>query len=241
MPNTSEHGNISYKRKDVSVEFIKNKNHRILTFDIKKFYKEKRLTGSIRLEQPEDMDSLVIATRFDKPRRFYYNQKINCMRASGHYTLGKRNYPLDPNVTFGVLDWGRGVWTYNNTWYWSSASGELNGELFGFNLGYGFGDTSNTSENMIFYKGIGHKLEKITFHIPEDSYLKQWKITSSDNRVDLVFEPVIDRNSNTNIIIIQSNQHQVFGYFTGTIVLDDGEVLNLSKFFGFAEKVKNRW
>ncbi len=187
------------------------------------------------------MDSLVIAIPFNKPRRFYYNQKINCMRASGNYTLGETNYTLDPNVTFGVLDWGRGVWTYNNTWYWSSASGELNGELFGFNLGYGFGDTSNASENMIFYKGIGHKLEEINFQIPKDSYLKQWKITSSDNRINLVFDPIIDRNSDTNILIIQSNQHQVFGYFTGSIVLDNGEVLNLSNFFGFAEKVKNRW
>ena len=241
MPNTSERGDITYIKKDVSIKFIKKKGYRILTFDIKNFSNKKRLAGSIKLEQPEDMDSLVIATPFNKPRRFYYNQKINCMRASGNYTLGETNYTLDPNVTFGVLDWGRGVWTYNNTWYWSSASGELNGELFGFNLGYGFGDTSNASENMIFYKGIGHKLEEINFQIPKDSYLKQWKITSSDNRINLVFDPIIDRNSDTNILIIQSNQHQVFGYFTGSIVLDNGEVLNLSNFFGFAEKVKNRW
>jgi hypothetical protein len=26
---------------------------------------------------------------------------------------------------YGVLDWGRGVWTYSNTWYWASMSGEL--------------------------------------------------------------------------------------------------------------------
>ena len=44
------------------------------------------------------------------------------------------------------MDWGRGVWTYHNTWYWSSASGELDGVPFGWNLGYGFGDTAAATE-----------------------------------------------------------------------------------------------
>lgn len=241
MPSTSEQGDIRFIRKDARIEFIKKKGHRILTFDILKFADGKHLSGTIELQQPENMDSMVIATPFNKPKRFYYNQKINCMRASGSYTFGEKNYVLNPSATFGVLDWGRGVWTYNNTWYWSSASGELNGELFGFNLGYGFGDTSEASENMIFYKGIGHKLEKVSFQIPVDDYLKQWRFTSSDNRLDLTFDPILDRASNINLGIIQSDQHQVFGRFTGSVILDDGEILTLSRFFGFAEKVKNRW
>ena len=58
--------------------------------------------------------------------------------------------------------------------------------------------------------------------------------------IDLVFHPIIDRYSNTNALIIQSNQHQVFGYFDGTIKVDD-KTIELKHLLGFAEMVKNRW
>jgi hypothetical protein len=58
--------------------------------------------------------------------------------------------------------------------------------------------------------------------------------------VNLVFHPIIDRYSNTNALIIQSNQHQVFGYFSGTIKVE-GQTILLDHLLGFAEMVKNRW
>ena len=47
--------------------------------------------------------------------------------------------------------------------------------------------------------------------------------------------------NNSNILIIASNQHQVFGLFTGTIILDSGEKIKIRNFLGFAEKVVNKW
>ena len=38
-----------------------------------------------------------------------------------------------------------------------------------------------------------------------------------------------------------ASKHQVFGRFTGRITLDDGTVLPVRDFFGFAEKVENKW
>ena len=55
------------------------------------------------------------------------------------------------------------------------------------------------------------------------------------------FQPIIDRASDTNVLVIESDQHQVFGKFTGKMILDDGTVLEIKDFLGFAEKVKNRW
>ena len=86
-----------------------------------------------------------------------------------------------------MLDWGRGVWTYHNTWYWGSASGQVDGVPFGWNIGYGFGDTSAASENMLFYGGKAHKLSQVTFHIPQrdgrddflaplDLHLRRWPL-----------------------------------------------------------------
>ena len=55
----------------------------------------------------------------DKPKAFYYNQKINCLPASGCIRLGEEQWRFRPEDAMGVLDWGRGVWTYDNIWYLS--------------------------------------------------------------------------------------------------------------------------
>lgn len=66
-------------------------------------------------------DSMVIVTPFAKDEKaFYYNQKINCLRAEGRALFAGREYLFSPATSFAVLDWGRGVWTYENTWYWGS-------------------------------------------------------------------------------------------------------------------------
>ena len=122
----------------------------------------------------------------------------------------------------------------------------VDGKKVGFNIGYGFGDTSAASENMVFYNGIAHKLEGVTFNIPKDEqgkddYMKPWTFTSTDGRFEMEFTPIIDRSSFTSVVVIYSNQHQVFGKFNGKIILDDGKEIILKDYLAFAEKVINKW
>ena len=98
----------------------------------------------------------------------------------------------------------------------------------------------------VFYDGELHKLGDVHFNIPKNAkgredYLKPWTFTSDDNRFYMDFTPVLDRSALASALIVQSNQHQVFGRFTGRVTLDDGTVLPVRDFFGFAEKVENRW
>ena len=116
---------------------------------------------------------------------------------------------------------------------------------FGFNIGYGFGDTSAASENMLFYNGVAHKLSRIAFEIPmkdgKEDYLSPWKFTSDDQRFEMEFCPVLDRAAKMDLKFIVSDQHQVFGRLSGKAVLDDGNTLELSDVLCFAEKVHNRY
>ena len=68
-----------------------------------------------------------------------------------------------------------------------------------------------------------------------------WRFSSSDGRFELTFAPILDRAANSDIGLIKSDQHQVFGRFTGEVVLDDGSKLSIENLLGFAEKVHNRW
>ena len=102
----------------------------------------------------EPEDSMVIAVPFrENPRAFYYNRKIIGMRAKGIVEIGSQRFYFQPEDSFGLLDWGRGVWPYENTWYWGAAQALLGDRVFGFNLGYGFGDNSRATENMLFLTG----------------------------------------------------------------------------------------
>ena len=245
LPSTSEIGDTESYHKGYYISFKNDGEKRVLKFHMDKFFEEQPIDGEIVLENHHG-DSMVIATPFaEKPLAFYYNQKINCMPATGHVTMGGETWTFDPSDSFGVLDWGRGVWTYKNTWYWGSASGLVDGVPFGFNIGYGFGDTSEASENMVFYNNKAHKLSQVEFNIPmkdgKEDYMSQWFFTSDDDRFKMIFTPVMNRSANTDFKILCSKQNQVFGKFTGKVVLNDGTVIHIKDFFGFAEKVHNKW
>ncbi len=241
MPPGSSEGDVRYEDRRLRMVFHAEEGKRVLDCHFRNFHEGKELTGHLELEQPP-MDSLVIATPWKKKRNaFYYNQKINCMRANGFIEYDGTRYEFLPETDFGTLDWGRGVWTYDNTWFWGSGNCDINGHAFGFNIGYGFGDTSAASENVIFYDGKVHKLDDVMFHIPAGGYLKPWKFTSSDGRFEMDFVPVLDRAAKLNVLAICSDQHQVFGHMSGKAVLDDGTVLNVTDLLCFAEKVHNRY
>ncbi len=194
------------------------------------------------LLQPDEMESMNIATSWAENRKaFYLNEKVNCMQAEGTIRRGDDIQNLQKTKVFGILDWGRGRWTYKNTWYWGSGSGLVDGHKFGFNIGYGFTDRTPASENVIFYDNKIHKLDDITFNIPEDNFMKNWTFTSSDGRFEMDFKPAVDRSSKINLGIIKTDQHQVFGYFTGKVVLDDKTVVQVKDFPAFAEKVFNQY
>lgn len=247
LPETSEVGNIHARVGTANMSFDNDGAIRHLYGVYENYCNTKKtLKFDVVLSDfPEE--SMVIATPFEKDKHFYYNQKINCMRANGFFELDGKRYELnDENGAMGTLDWGRGVWTYDNTWYWGSGSMYLDdGSRFGFNIGYGFGDTSAASENMLFYNGKAHKLEDITFNIPmengEYKYTEPWTFTSSDGRFEMNFKPIIDRQAPLDIKLMCMLPHQVFGLISGKAILDDGTELVIKDKLTFAERVHNKW
>lgn len=253
LPASADAGDVVVEHKKMRIAFRHDAGARVLSIDHPGFDGGRGLRGELRLNRPDTASSgrsagsaparMVIATPFPKaPKAFYYNQKINCLPATGRVTVGGDTVVFEPESAFGVFDWGRGVWTYDNTWYWGSASGVVDGRPFGFNIGYGFGDTSAASENMVFVGGVAHKLDRVTFHLPEGTYDgAPWKFSSNDGRFEMVFEPILDRAGAVDFKVLRSIQHQVFGRFTGHVVLDDGSRMEVTDLLGFAEEVRNRW
>lgn len=238
LPSTSVTGDVKFENKKLKLYFKNDQGNRKLTGIYKKFNNKDDLEICISLEKSDS--SIAIVTPFEKPKHFYYNQKINCFKGTGYAKLGDKIY--DFTNSYAGFDWGRGVWTYKNTWYWASLSSEINRKPIGFNLGYGFGTNENATENMFFYDNKCYKLDEVTFNIPmkdnKEDYLSKWTFTSNDHKLYLEFEPIINRKALTNALIIKSDQNQVFGYFSG-YVMANNQKIEFKKLLGFAEKVTN--
>ena len=242
----STSGDVDFKSGNLHLRYSTKPGARHIQCTFKDFRNGEDLTAKITMCQPK-MDSICIATPWkEDPKTFYYNQKVNCMPARGFVRIGREEHRFEEKLDMAVLDWGRGVWTYDNTWYWGTCSTRIDGRPFGFNLGYGFSDRSSASENAIFYRGKLHKLEDVRFEIPKNdkgafSYTDPWTITSSDGRFEAVFMPIIDRVGLINLGVFVSDQHQVFGHMTGTAILDDGRAIKMREIPAALERVHNRY
>lgn len=247
-------GDVSFQSSRSEGTYVRRGDRTFIRLSMKDFggVPGRNLSGLLQFTAPKT-DKMVLVVPYADPELFYYNYKVNCMAAEGFVEMGDRIFRFTRDNCMGTNDWGRGIWEPVNQWYWGSASGRLNGKLFGFNVGHGFGDISRATENMIFYDGVCHKLDQVTFRIPGDrigdlrlilpdeAYLKPWTFESSDGRLDMEFTPMHDRQSGIQGPEFFSKQHQVFGHFNGKAVLDDGTVLEFRDFLGFAEKVGNDW
>lgn len=201
------------------------------------------LSVDLSLHVPEGLEYLTMAVPFKQKGHFYLNQKMNCMAVSGVVTIGKKNFVFEPDTAFCVLDWGRGVWPYKESWYWGNGSCLLpDGKLFGFEIGWGFGDMSAASENMLFYEGKGHKIGTIALEKDADDYMAPWHFIADDGRFDMVMTPEYDNYTSSRVLGLVGNRcHQVFGKWNGTAVLDDGTALTITDMTAFCEFSDNRW
>ena len=106
LPEDSASGVTEFQNKRLQMRFEPKDRKRHITCHFENFMDGKALDADIVLEQPQ-MDSIVIATPWPKKHVFYYNQKINCMRAAGELRFDGKVYRFDPASDFGTLDWGR--------------------------------------------------------------------------------------------------------------------------------------
>jgi hypothetical protein len=234
------------------ISFKVERGKRLLSCNMRDPRKGIEIEASVELEE-EGRGGITIATPFaESPRDFYYNTKLCGMRAQGYASIrgsgsreSERRYELGEGAS-GLLDWGRGVWPYRHEWYWGSASGrahlaDAEAKDFGLNIGCGFGDTSQASENAFFYDGRACKLGEVRIERDGDDYLAPWRFSSDDGRLELTLSPRFDNHTSTKLLFVDNDCHQVFGRFDGRAILDDGRELLIEGLNGFCEHARNRW
>ncbi|HKJ26711.1 MAG TPA: DUF2804 domain-containing protein [Anaerolineales bacterium] len=239
--NSTDDGRSFFENKQARLEFVKVGSRRSLSVRWPEFQDGRGIEATIVLQTPPGHEDMTIVIPIES-KRFYYNRKINCLPASGFLRYGEVEEALAPDSSLASLDWGRGVWAYQSFWNWASASGFMpDGSTVGLNLGMGFGDTSAATENAFILDGKLHKLDQVSFEYDSSDYMKPWQFADNEGRLTLEFTPFTERVATTNLAIITSEVHQMFGRYNGKLVTDEGETVEIADLIGFAEEHHARW
>ena len=226
-----------FKYHNFMMSFQVCEEERILSF--KGSNKEyKNIDILLRVKNDVANDKMVIATPFAKKHQFYLNYKENYYEAHGHVTFGETSVDFDGAT--GLLDWGRGVWPYKHEWFWGSVSTHLDGVPFGLNIGWGFGDLSNATENMYFYDKKAYKIGVLEVMRDKNDYMAPWHVIDQDGKLEFTFVPIFDNYTENKYVVIDTHCHQVYGYFSGEIETPYGRK-KFKDVLGFIEHAVNRW
>jgi hypothetical protein len=108
-------------------------------------------------------------------------------------------------------------------------------------MGMGFGDLSSATENAFILNNRIHKLDQVKFDYVSTDYMQPWHFTDNQGRLDLTFTPFKDRLAKTNLGIITSEVHQLFGHYNGHVTTESGDVILVKDLIGFAEEHHAKW
>ncbi|MDR0455081.1 MAG: DUF2804 domain-containing protein [Treponema sp.] len=243
MPPGSQSGAIRYRRKKMIVDFVTMESGaRIIKADIPRFGRSRSLRGELVLTEPVPAESLVcnLPWRGEK-NAFRYSRRSPWYTVEGVIQFGTTEIVFTDGNAWGIFDWNRGIRPRTDVRYWAASCGLNDGRLIGFSAGHGLIDSSAGTENAFFVDGRLHKLDQVTFHIPPVNWLSPWHFTSNDNRLEMDFHPIQERIDRRQTLFYSASRRQVYGSFSGKVVLDDGAVMDFHNLTGFAERNKTRF
>ena len=241
LPGDSDSGSIKFRLKDGFVNFASMEGGvKIIKVDIPKIDSRNKLMGQLVLTPPEKAESLVthMPWRGEKDA-FCYCRRSPWFFAEGVIQFGALDLIFTRGSGWGVFDWSRGVRPRSDLRFWAAGCGKFEERQVAFCIGYGSADSAAGTENAFFLDGKLHKLDQVSFHISSGK-LSPWRFTSNDNRLEMIFTPHQERDENHQMFFYSLKCRQLFGSFSGKVILDDGSELEFSDIAGMAERRKSR-
>ena len=75
--------------------------------------------------------------------------------------------------------------------------------------------------------GASTNSQELAFDYDDTNFMRPWTMRS--DRADLTFTPLLERTARTNLLLIRSEVHQLFGHYSGTVVDDLGGEITLTE------------
>ena len=241
LPKDSESGAIKFWHKKSYFNFAAmDGGVRIIKIDNPKFSHHRGLRGEVVLTPPQGAESLVTHMPWREGRdAFTYSRRSPWYFAEGVIQFGRSEIVFHRGSGWGIFDWNRGVRPRSDIRFWAAGCGKAGDRQVGFSVGYNSADSALGTENAFFLDGKLQKLSQVSFHIPSGRH-NPWRFTSNDGRLEMVFSPHQERDESHKMFLYSLKRRQLFGSFTGKVILDDGSELEFQNISGMAERRKSR-
>lgn len=232
---------VRFASKEMTINFTYSQGDTHMSVIIPNFDSEP-LHAELTIEHPEGDDSLNVVVPWNR-QTFQFTAKHHTLPTSGVVKIGNHRYTFNPDESFAVLDYGRGIWPRTATWNWGMASQRMRGQRIGLNFGGKWTDGTGMTENAIFIDGTMTKInEDVLFHYDRKNFKKPWTITSKfSDQVQLTFTPFFERVAKADAKLVSSEVHQMVGYYDGRIILGDGNILQIQHMLGCIEEHIAKW
>jgi hypothetical protein len=237
----SEKDSIRYRHKKTLLDFIvMEHNSRIIKIDMPQIGHNRNLRGEVVLIEPPNAESIYTNSIYrSESKRFQFLRCSPWWSVEGVMQFENIEMAFNKNKAWGIFYWHRSARPKVDVHYWAAGCGLLSdGRQISFNTGYGSVDSFSGTENGFFINGILNKLELVTFKVSAEGWLKPWKFTSNDFRLEMSFYPV-QKCYKKNYMLNQSTRvQQAYGFFSGKVKLDDGNEVYFEKITGIVERKK---
>jgi hypothetical protein len=194
---------------------------------------------------PDGHESLNVVIPWSDTR-FQYTSKHQARPVSGVAVVGGRTHVLGGTAgdeAWGVLDVGRGRWPYRTDWNWGGGAGRsTDGRVVGLQLGGKWTVGTGFTENGVIIDGRLHKIvDELDWCYDWGRPLDPWRVRGARIGLDLELRPTFDRHERTAAVVLETEVHQVFGRWAGTLPDGEGGTLTVDGLVGFAEESRSRW
>lgn len=197
--------------------------------------------AEFRVFLPPEQETLNVVVPWST-RNFQFTSKQLPLACEGVVHWGDEVWTFDRANTFGVRDFGRGIWPYQTTWNWAALSETRGDTTYGMNFGGKWTDNTGATENGIMINGRFFPIpQTVQFEYDTRDFMKPWRLyTPGQDIVDLELVPFFDKPTHLNLGILRTTVHQCFGHFRGT-ARAGGHIVEIENALGWAEEQCARW
>jgi hypothetical protein len=193
------------------------------------------------VHKPQNHETLNVVIPWDE-RTFQFTSKQNTLPAKGTVQVGAETIAFAGEQSFACLDFGRGIWPRDCKWNWGSASGKQGAHIVGLNLGGQWTAGTGYTENGICIDGRLTKIsEELRWEYDRNEFMGLWRIAAPSGAIDLSFRPFMERVAKSDLWLVKSEVHQMFGYYSGTVRPSSGREIAVDRMLGWAEDHVALW
>ncbi len=160
------------------------------------------------------------------------------MPAAGFIEIGNETIEMTPDDSHVVMEDHKGFYPYVMKWNWVTGAGrDGDGVLTGFNLTENQStDADRYNENCLWLGGKKSQLGAVTFDredVGSDSEV--WHVRDHEGRVNVDFRLAQNDDVRINALVLESRYRGPYGRFSGHIVDDEDNAIDVSCCLGMGE------